>query len=203
MATITISRHLGAGGATLGEKLARRLEYRYVNDQLIKEVAKSVGVSSARVRTIEKKGTSKLMKLLDKIVSSDSIDRQVSKTHGFIDEKRYVDEVTAIIRKLHEEGNVVIIGRGSNYALKGYEGVIHILLVADMEHRVRFIMDNYEMSQVQAEKAVRRADMIRSRFLNCFSDKGSHDDPLLYDVIFNTTRLSIEQAEEIIAKLVQ
>lgn len=202
MATITISRHFGAGGATLGEKLARRLGYRYVNDQLIKEVASSVGVSSGRVRTLEKKGTSKLMKLLNKVVSADSIDREVTRTHGFIDEKRYVDEVTAIIRKLHEEGNVVIIGRGSNYALKGYEGVLRILLVADMEHRVRFLMENYEMNRVQAEKAVIRADMIRSRFLNCFSEGGSHDDPLLYDLVFNMTNLSMEQAEEVILKLV-
>lgn len=200
MTTITISRQFGAGGATLGERLSKRLGYRYVNDQLIKEVAKNVGVSSTRVRTIEKKGTSKLMKLLDKIVSSDSIDRQVSKKHGYIDEKRYVDEVTAIIQKLHEEGNVVIIGRGSNYALKGCDNVIHILLVADTEYRVRFLMDNYEMNRNQAEKAVKRADVIRTRFLNCFSDRESHDDPLLYDLVLNMNHVSMEEAEEIVLK---
>lgn len=202
MATITISRQFGAGGATLGERLSKTLGYRYVNDQLIIEVAKNVGVSSSRVRTIERKGTSKLMKLLDKIVSADSIDRQVTKKHGFIDEKRYVDEVTAIIQKLHEEGNVVIIGRGSNYALKGYDGVIHILMVAEVEHRVRFLMDNYEMNRSQAERAVKRGDAIRTRFLNCFSDRGSHDDPMLYDLVLNMNHLSMEQAEEIVLKLV-
>jgi cytidylate kinase len=202
MATITISRHFGAGGATLGEGLSKRLGYRYVNDQLIKEVAKNVGVSSGRVRTIEKKGTSKLMKLLDKIVNADSIDRQVIKKHGFIDERRYVDEVTAIIQKLHEEGNVVIIGRGSNYTLKGYDDVINILLVADMEYRTRFLMDKYEMNQSQAEQAVKRGDMIRTRFLNCFSDKEFHDDPLLYDLVLNMNHVSMKQAEEIVLKLV-
>ena len=60
MATITISRQFGAGGATLGERLSKTLGYRYVNDQLIMEVAKNVGVSLSRVRTIERKGTSKL-----------------------------------------------------------------------------------------------------------------------------------------------
>lgn len=201
MATITISRQFGAGGATLGARLSKTLGYRYVNDQLIMEVAKNVGVSLGRVRTIERKGTSKLMKLLDKIVSADSIDRQATKKHGFIDEKRYVDEVMAIIRKLHEEGNAVIIGRGSQYALKGYEGVVRILLVADAEYRVRFLMDNYEMNRIQAEKAVKRADVIRTRFLNCFSEKGFHNDPLLYDLVLNMNHLSMDQAVEIVLKL--
>jgi hypothetical protein len=63
-------------------------------------------------------------------------------------------------------------------------------------------MDNYEMNQSQAESAVKRADMIRNRFLNCFSDKESHDDPFLYHLILNMNHLSMEQAEEIVLKLV-
>ena len=38
MAVITISRNFGAGGITLGERLAKDLNYNFVNDQLIAEV---------------------------------------------------------------------------------------------------------------------------------------------------------------------
>ena len=80
MAVITISRQFGAGGTTLGARLSKRLNYRYVNDELIKEVAKNVGVSSLQVRTFEKRGTSKLRKLLDKIVSV-GLKRSFARSH--------------------------------------------------------------------------------------------------------------------------
>lgn len=76
LAVITISRQFGAGGTTLGKRLSKRLGYRYVDDALNKEVAKKVGVSSQQVRTFEKRGTSKLMRILDRVVSPDYIDHR-------------------------------------------------------------------------------------------------------------------------------
>jgi cytidylate kinase len=80
MAVITISRQFGAGGTTLGARLSKRLNYRYVNDELIREVARNVGVSSRQVQSFEKRGTSKLMKLLDKIVSV-GLKRSFARSH--------------------------------------------------------------------------------------------------------------------------
>ena len=200
MATITISRHFGAGGATLGARLAKRLGYRYVGDELIKEVAKKAGVAPSQVRTFEKSGTSKLMKLLDWVISPDFIERHVS-DKGQLSEQRYVEEIKEALYKLHREGNVVIIGRGGNYALKGHSGTMHVLLVADGEHRVRFLCEHYDMSKSEAESAVMRADMIRTRFLNCFSPEGWHDDPLLYTIILNMNDVSESRAEEILVGL--
>lgn len=200
MATITISRHFGAGGATLGAKLAKRLGYRYVDDELIKEVANKAGVAPSRVRAFEKSGTSRLMRMLDWVVNPDFIERHVSEK-GQLTEERYVEELREALYKLHREGNVVIIGRGGNYALRGYAGTLHVLLVADAEHRVRFLCEHYDMSRAEAEGAVLRADMIRTRFLNCFSPEGWHDDPLLYTITLNMNNVSESRAEEILVNL--
>lgn len=200
MATITISRHFGAGGATLGARLAKALGYRYVDDDLIKEVARKTGVAASQVRRVEKAGTSKLMKLLDWIVSPDFIERHVSEK-ARLTEERYVEEVKEILYNLHKEGNVVIIGRGGNYALRGYPGTLHVLLVADMVHRVQFLRQKYSITEHDAELAAKRADMIRTRFLNCFSPQGFHDDPLLYTVALNMNDITVAKAEEILVSL--
>jgi cytidylate kinase len=202
MAVITISRQFGAGGTTLGARLSKRLGYRYVDDALNKEVAKKVGVSSHQVRSMEKRGTSKLMKLLDRIVSPGYIDRHVSGRHVRLDEDRYVEEVKAVIYRIYEQGNAVIIGRGSNYTLQGCDNTVHVLLMADLEHRIRFLMEHYNLTENEAEKAVKRADMIRSRFLTYFSDKRDHDDPMLYTLTLNMNRVRMEMAEELVCKLV-
>jgi cytidylate kinase len=200
MATITISRHLGAGGATLGARLAKRLGYRYVDDELIKEVAEKAGVAPSQVRTFEKTGTSRLMKLLDWVVNPEFIERHISEK-GQLTEQRYVEEIKEALYKLHRKGNVVIMGRGGNYALRGYEGTLHVLLVADEAHRVNFLCQRYNMTKFEGEKAVIRSDMIRTRFLNCFAPEGNHDDPLLYTIILNMNVVTMDRAEDILVSL--
>ena len=79
---------------------------------------------------------------------------------------------------------------------------MHVLLVADLEQRIRFLIDNYQLTESEAEKAVKRADMIRSRFLTYFSDEENHDDPMLYTIALNMNHVSMEKAEELICKLI-
>jgi len=200
MATITISRHFGAGGATLGARLARRLGYRYVDDELTKVVAEKAGVAPSKVRTLEKSGTSKLLKLLDWIVSEDFIERHVS-DKGQLTEQRYVEEIKEALYKLHREGNVVIMGRGGSYALRGFQGTLHVLIVADKLHRVQSLCANWNMSKSEAERAIMRSDMIRTRFLNCFSPEGTHDDPLLYTIVLNMNSVTMDRAENMLMSL--
>lgn len=201
MAVITISRNFGAGGITLGERLAKDLEYRFVNDQLIKEVADNVGVSCEQIECFEERGTSKLDKLLNLIVSPHFLERHADK-HGYVYEKAYADEVKAAIVKLYEKGNCVIIGRGGNLTLQGYPGTVHILLVADDDHRQRFLMSKYKMTKSQADKAIKRADMIRSRFLDCFAPEENHDDPRLYTMVLNMNHLTMDKAVELVKSLI-
>jgi cytidylate kinase len=202
MAVITISRQFGAGGRTLGETLAKRLGYRFVNEDMIRDVAKKVGVSSKQVRAFEKDGGSKLLKFMDTIVSRGFIDRLVSEKYGYVDDKSYVPVVKALIEEIYEKGNAVIIGRGSQYILKDHENTLHLLLVADLEHRIRFMMDKYKLTEDNAQKVIRRADQIRATFLSLFSEKASHDDPLCYDLVINMNRISMEDAIEIVVGLV-
>jgi len=169
---------------------------------MIREVAKKVKVSSDHVRAFEKAAGTRLMKFLDKIVSRDFIDRLISEKYGYMDEKGYVDVVRSIIQELYEQGDMVIIGRGSQYILKGCENTWHILLVGDLEHRIRFIADKYQLTDNEAQKAIKRADQIRGHFLDLFSVQGSHDDPLSYDMVLNMRTVSMEKAEELIVELI-
>jgi cytidylate kinase len=200
MATITISRQFGAGGTTLGVRLSKRLGYRYYNDELIKEVAKKRSVSPSQVSSFEKKGPSKLMKLLDWVLSPDFIERHTSGDR--LHEMQYVVGLSEIIQNIWKKDNAVIIGRGGNYVLKDFENTLHVLLVADRKHRMNFLIDNYKLKKSEAEKAIDRADMIRSRFLNCFSEEHSHDDPRIYTIVLNMNDITMDKAEDIIVGLI-
>ncbi|MBN2124435.1 MAG: cytidylate kinase-like family protein [Deltaproteobacteria bacterium] len=198
MAVITISRQIGAGGWTLGQRLARRLGYRYVDERMIKEVADKIGVTPEHVQAFEKEGKSKLNKILDMVVSRNFIDRQ----YGFMDERRYVDVVRAIIRGLYEQGNVVIVGRGGQYILKGSPNLWRLLLVDDLTNRIRFITNSYKMTDAEAEDFIKNRDRIRTNFLSFFADKSSHDDPRSYDLALNMENIDMGKAERLVLDLI-
>ena len=202
MAVITISRQIGAGGWTLGKRLSKRLGYRYVNEGMIIEVARKVGVSSDDVRAFEKEGATNLMRFIDRMVSRNFIDRLISHKYGYLHEKSYVEAVRAIIQELYKQGDMVIIGRGSQYILKGYKNAWHILLVAELGDRARFLMKRYQLTEKEAQKAIEQRDEVRRRFLAFFSDKESHDDPLSYNLVLNMSQLSVEKGEQLILRLI-
>ncbi len=203
MATITISRQFGAGGRTFGEKLAKRLGYYYADDVMVKEVAQRMNVSSKAVRGFEKEGASNLMKILDKFISKEYIDRLISEKHGHVYEEKYVESVRSIVRGLHEQGNVVIVGRGSQYILQDEKNVIHVLLVKGLDDRVRFITENYMIrNEEEARRIINRADKIRENFLSFFSNNESHDNPLLYDLTLNMNRINMDQALKLMVDLI-
>jgi len=202
MAVITVSRHFGAGGWTLGEKLAKRFGYRCIHEGMITEVAAKAKVTSEQIRALEEIGADKLMRFLHKLVKTSYVERLTSDKYGFVDEKIYVDTVRNIIQELYEQGDVVIIGRGSQYILKGFANTWHLLLVGDLPDRIRFVMNKYQLSESEAEKGIKKRDQTRTRFLNFFSESKSHDDPLLYDLVLNMSRISMEKVEQLVEDLI-
>ncbi len=202
MAVITISRQFGAGGWVLGRRLAKRLGYRYVDESMIQEVAKKGKISSGRVRVFEKSGTSRLLKFLDKMIAAGYVDRFISGKHGRLDEKGYVEMVRSIFNELHEKGDVIIIGRGGQYILKGYPNTYHILLVGNLESRIRFIMATHQLTENKAKTMMKQREQQRDQVLRLFSDHVFHDDPIHYDLVINTSRVKLKKIEKLIFNLV-
>jgi cytidylate kinase len=64
------------------------------------------------------------------------------------------------------------------------------------------MMDKYQLTENEAQKAIKRADQIRARFLSFFSDRELHDDALSYDLVLNMNRISMEKAEELVVNLI-
>ncbi len=201
MSVITISRQFGSGGITLGERLARTLAYRLVNEEMIKQVAAKANVSSDGVYAFEKAAGSKLMRFLDRVVKLDYLDRLMSTETGYLNEKRYVRVVTDIINELYEEDNVIIIGRGGQYILSDRPRAYHLLLAADLEHRIQFMVNKYKIMREVAERAIQRGDQQRNLFLKCFSQE-NHDDPKFYHLAINTAKIGLDEAEKMVLKLI-
>ncbi len=202
MSVITISRHFGAGGKTLGELVSKELGYTFVDEDIIQLVAKKAKVSRHWVESIEKEAGGKLLKFMSGIVRKSFVERILDEKRGYIDEEIYVDLLNKIIVQIADEDNAVILGRGGQYILRDYRDAFHILLIANNDDRITFMEKRYELTTAQAVQAVNREDKRRSNLYRKFG-KEDYDRPDLYHLVLNMSKLNMDQAFQLVCKLVR
>jgi cytidylate kinase len=201
MAVITISRQFGAGGITLGKKIAKQLGYSFYDSEIIQRVAKQANVSTRWVESMEKEAGGKMQRIISGLVSRSFMDRFLEDKYGYIDEEIYVDLLQEIIRQIHAEGNAVILGRGGQYILKEAPDARHVLLVAAKEDRVRFMEEHYELTPAKALRAVNEEDRRRANLYKRFG-KEDYEDPNLYDLVLNMSKMNIDRACHMVCRLI-
>jgi len=201
MAVITISRQFGAGGITLGKMIAKELGYTFADEDIVKMVAKEANVSPHWVETVEKEAGGKLSRIVTKMVSKPLVERILKDERGYIDEEMYLDYLVLIIAQIADEGDVIILGRGSQYILDDHPDACHILLINDFENRAKFMMENYDLSQAKAEQIVSREDKRRMNLYRKLG-KSDYDDSSLYHLVLNMGRINLEQALKLVCNLV-
>lgn len=201
MAVITISRQFGAGGKTLGKMIADEFGYTFADSEIIKSVAEMANVSTHFVETVEKEAGGKFSKFISKMVSKPLVERVLKDERGYIDEEIYLDYLVLIIAQMGDDGNVVILGRGSQYILNDHPDAYHVLLIDEFENRVQFMMANYDLSKSRAAQVVRAEDKRRKNLYQKLG-KTDYDNPFLYHQVLNMSKVSLEQALQLVCKLV-
>lgn len=201
MAVITISRQFGAGGITLGKMVADALGYTFADSDIIQRVAKEANVSTHWVESFEKEAGSKLSRFISSMVSKRWVDRVLGDERGYLDEQIYLDYLVLIIAQFADEGDVVILGRGSQYILNDHPDAFHILLVDDLENRIKFMMNHYEMPRKKAERMVENEERRR---INLYKRVGKSDfeSPLLYHLVLNMGKTDLETARDLVCHMV-
>lgn len=201
MAVITISRQFGAGGITLGKKIAKQLGYNFFDNEIIQLVADQANVSTRWVESMEKEAGGRMERIISGLVSRSFMDRFLEDKYGYIDEEIYVDLLHQIIKNIAAEGDAVILGRGSQYILKETPNVLHILLVADKEYRIRFIEEKYELFTKHAIQMINNEDKRRVNLYRKFG-REDYDHWGHYHMIFNMGNIDLDKATRMVCKLI-
>ena len=200
MPVITISRQFGAGGRTLGKMVADELGLEFADSDIIEKVAEMANVSTHWVETVEKEAGGKLSRFISRVVSKRLIDRVLKDERGYIDETIYLDYLVLIIAQIADEGDVVILGRGSQYILNDHPDACHVLLIDEFDNRVEFMKENYDLSYSKATQIVRGEDK-RRRNLYQKLGKTDYDDASLYHMVLNMSKISLEEAKKLVCDL--
>lgn len=201
MAVITISRQFGAGGKTLGKKVADALNYTFADEDIVQKIAELAKVSPGWVKSVEKEAGGRLSRIVNKMVSKPLVDRILKDERGYIDEQIYLDYLVILISQLAEEGDLVVLDRGSQYILNDLPGGYHFLLINTYENRVRFISEAYNVSESKANQIVRHEDRRRTNLYRKIG-KQDYDQPELYHLVINMAKVTMDEAIRLMIDMV-
>lgn len=201
MAVITIARQFGAGGRTVGQMVARQLDYLFLDDAIIQEISKKARVTEASVRGMEKMVGGLISRIITSAISRGYMERLMKDSTGYMDENIYVETLVSVMTQFAERDNVILLGRGGQYILKDLSNAFHFLLVAEKEDRINFMKQHYKLSESAAAKAVADGSRRRANLYSKFG-KTNYNDPSLYHLILNMSKMSVEQAVSQICSLV-
>jgi len=187
MAIVTVSFEMGAGGPEIGAMLAERLRYRYVDQELISEAAHRYGLVEDRLSHLS--------------------DAKPSLFERFdVETRRYLTVIQTVLFEFANEDNVVLMGRGGQWLLRGVPHTLRVRVMAPFELRVKRLTEKLstqtgdQVTSRGVAQMVRRDDDQRSARMRYLYESDLRD-PALYDLVLNTERLTSEAAVEALAGL--
>lgn len=192
---VTISRQAGSGASVVAERLARLLRARdqraaapwtVFDRNLIEEVLKDHNLPVRFAKFLPEDRVSEIQDAMDELFGLHPSTWTV------------VEQTAETILRLAQLGNVILIGRGAHLITAKLPGVFHVRLVASLPDRIEHAHRFYALGRPEARELVQREDNGRRRYLKKYFETEG-DDPLLYHLTINTSKVSFDAAAELIA----
>lgn len=178
MAIITISREMGGGGIPIAHQAAEQLGYKLINGETIREIAPQYGLTNEILAQIDEKPPAFI----------ENLDRQI---------ELGMHRIQLIVLEQALKGDVIIYGRGGQDLLPDISSVYRVRVIAPFEDRVERWAEREWIDPDLAHSMVRKSDQQRAGFIKYYHDR-DWEDPLHYDLVINTVRLSFEGAVNLI-----
>lgn len=185
---ITIGREFGAGGGTLGRRLAKELGIEYYDRDIILATAKaSAHLTPEQVRQWDER-------VPKEFGFTQSLFNFYSKPLG---EELWNAQVHAI-RELADKESCVIVGRNADYILKEYDHCLRVFVHADRSWRL--LLMRQEMPDTHwnvLESDMDTADRARRAYCEKMTGR-TYGDSRNYDLTLCTSTLGLEKAYQLL-----
>ncbi|HSJ55182.1 MAG TPA: cytidylate kinase-like family protein [Anaerolineae bacterium] len=220
MAVITLSRQLGSHGEEIAILVAKELGLRLIDAETINRAAQKAGVPQVALAELESERQRSLtMRMLNALRAMPGLSPlneagtvfselpgmtipftglfspTVPPLSTWLD--GYVRMVGLVIQGLAREGNVLILGRGGQALLRNDLSVLHVQVVAPLNHRIAVVMRRQELSKRDAQNRIRTSDRARLDYLRRYHD-AAWLDATLYHLTINTGCVPVPVAADLI-----
>ncbi len=192
MAIITISRGACSGGRELAGLLARRMGYRVIRRRdLYDRVEQDYALSRRQAAAIMERSPGQV-----ELAGEASLRITTGQRR-----RRLFFAMQASLCKLCGDGDSIYSGHSGHLLFFGFPHVLRVRLVTPWEARVRAAMERQRLGRREAIARLDQQDGARQRWTRTFYNV-DWGDPEQYDMVLNLTRMSLDEAANLMAHAV-
>ena len=222
MPVITMSGKIASGAREVGRRVANVLGIDFVDQQLMVQAARRCGVPVGVVAERDERAASFRERLstavntmlersaasgADPVTGATGLEAVLSQTYADMardpDEKPFSDQLymetmSSLIRELTDSGQIVVLGRGSQMILADDPRALHVLCIAPADLRANRLAEREGNGLDAARSQMEKSDRGRAAFYKQLW-KVDVEDPRLYDLTIDTSRMPYDDAAEVVA----
>jgi cytidylate kinase len=161
---LTIDREYGSGAVEIAQKLADRLGWKLWDQLLTDEVARYLECESRHVERHEERRDPLYYRIFKAFLRGSYEGSQITPQMKMADAENIRRVSEQVVRKVADQGNAVIVGRGSAYYLRDQPECFHVFIYAPFEEKVRRLQQSGK-SEEEATQLVQTVDRDRAEFI--------------------------------------
>ena len=199
---VTIARQYGSGGHAVGQLVAENFDMAYHDKSLIEKAAQKLGVSEEMLKSADEKATpSFLYSIATGNYDVYPLSINFAPYEMPINDKLFNLQAD-IIREESEKSSCVIVGRCADYILNGNPKLVKVFVYADMDSRVKRVMEHHGISEQDARVLIYKTDKKRANYYNYYTSLkwGKSDN---YNLMLDTSKIGVEGAAKIIGEYIR
>jgi cytidylate kinase len=181
---ITIEREFGCGAAQVAEKLASRLNWKLWDQALTQEIARLANCRQADVELHEERRDPLYRRLLKSFALGSYEGNLGVYPIETLDADSIAKLCEKVVRRIADEGDCVIVGRGSQHFLQDRKDTLRFFLYAPRDEKIRRLIADGNTPR-HAEALVDTVDRERAAFIRNYFNVEWPNLPI-YHAMVNT-----------------
>jgi cytidylate kinase len=182
---ISVGREFGSGGRKIAEELAKALDIKYYDKELLTEAARKCDIDVETIKKLQEKPSSLFSGMY---ISTEN--------NVAIAQFRFMKQ------KAKEGESFVVLGRCAEHVLRENPNLISVFVTGDLMTKKEEVMKRYEVSANEAEALIYKTDKARKKYHNYYCD-GKWGDSRNYDLCINSSELGIDGTVKVILEYVK
>lgn len=197
---VNIGRQFGSGGREIGQMLARDLNIRFLDKELISLAAEKSGLCKEFFERADEKPSNAFTTIFSMrfpFVSEGTIPG-----YNCLSNDALFKVQSEVIRELALQEECLFVGRCADYVLRDHPGCINIFICAPKKIRIERIMQQNNLSREKAEELINKTDERRAEYYNYYSSK-TWGEAKSYHLCIDSSILGIKETEKFILDFIK
>ncbi len=199
--TITISRQMGTGGSYIGQVIAKRLGFKYLDREVLHLAAQEFGCDEETIAARSERVTSFWERVLGGLAFGAPDAHYNPPPIGNFTDRELFEKQTQILKRLAGQGDCVVVGWAGVFMLPRHRGTFSVFCHAPRSFRCRRLQNIYEgLTEERARELITESDRTRELY---FNEMTNHDWTCAknYNLTIDTSVMPLDEIAELIIRL--